>query len=125
MAKNELKFTGIIEKIFDVKQGTKDGKDWKSIEFKVVEQQQEYPQSVKFNYFGVDNVDKFLKYNKVGDLVDVSFNLKCRENEKGAFNSIDAWKVYKNNSTEKQSNSLPTYTTSEVIPEQIDDDLPF
>jgi len=93
----------------------------------------------------------FLKrkqFDNGGDLINASIKvddfiaeLQKHRNEKGYCNVViqnrkEADKNGNNmyitldtftpkNSTEKQSNSLPTYTTSEVIPEQIDDNLPF
>jgi hypothetical protein len=68
--KNEMKFTGIITDILDVTKTTKE----KTIEFIVKEQVDQYPQSVKFSIYGDEKVDKFLEYNKVNAIVEVSFN---------------------------------------------------
>lgn len=67
--KNEMKFTGIITDILDVTKTTKE----KRIEFIVKEQVDQYPQSVKFSIYGDEKVDKFLEYNKVNAIVEVSF----------------------------------------------------
>ena len=42
-----------------------------------------------------DKIEKFLKYNKVGALVDVSFEIRCNENKGRYFTSLSAWKVFK------------------------------
>lgn len=47
-----------------------------------------------------DKADNLVKYNKAGDRVDISYNLRGREwtNPQGevkVFNSIEAWKVFK------------------------------
>ena len=36
-----------------------------------------------------------MKYNKVGALVDVSFEIRCNENKGRYFTSLSAWKVFK------------------------------
>ncbi len=115
---NDFKFKGQIEKIFDVKSGESDRGEWKSIEFLVAEVDEQYPQSVSFRLFGADKVDNFVKYNEVGDLVEVSFNIKSREYEGKYYNSIDAWKVWKENPTTTKPNDS-------LQPEEDDDDLPF
>ena len=96
MSKNEFKFTGKIDKILDSKTGKGANGNWKSIEFLVKEEKDEYPQACLFRLFGVDKVDNFLQYNKVGSMVDVSFNLNANELDDGrVFNNISAWKVFK------------------------------
>jgi len=111
---NQFKFTGEITKVFDVAQGvSKAGNAWKRVDFVVSEVTGDFPQSSKFTLFGEEKVDNFMKYNKVGDTVDVSFNLKSREHEGNVYNSLDAWKVFK--STENLTSAMDTE----------DDDLPF
>lgn len=89
--KNELKFTGIITNILDVIQVG----NTKKIEFIVEEQVEKHPQSVKFQIFGDEKVDKFIKYNKINSIVDVSFNFRTNEWNDKHFTSIEAWKVFK------------------------------
>jgi len=40
-------------------------------------------------------VDNFVKFNSVGQLVDVSFNIDCREGTKSYWTTLKAWKVFK------------------------------
>jgi hypothetical protein len=42
-----------------------------------------------------DNIEKFKKFNKVGSVVDVSFEIRCNENKGRYFTSLSAWKVFK------------------------------
>ena len=58
-----------------------------------------YPQNILFESHQ-DNADKVLQYNKVGQEVTVSFNLRGRDwtNKEGVvktFNTLQAWKVFK------------------------------
>lgn len=42
-----------------------------------------------------DKIEKFLKFNKVGSLVDVSYEIRCNEYKGKYFTSLSAWKVFK------------------------------
>jgi hypothetical protein len=42
-----------------------------------------------------DRIEKFLKYNKVGSLVDVKYEIRCNENKGRYFTSLSAWSVFK------------------------------
>jgi len=61
-----------------------------------------YPQEVEFQ-ISQDKADKFIQYNKVGQFVDIDFNLRGRsflrdgepEESRRWFNTLDAWKVFK------------------------------
>jgi hypothetical protein len=41
-----------------------------------------------------EKLDNFLKYNKVGSEVEVSFNIKCNEYKGRYYTNLDAWKVF-------------------------------
>ena len=74
-----LQVTGKITKILEVEKGTsKAGKEWQKINF-VVDTGAEFNPEVCFQIFGEDKVENFNKYNKVGNDVDVSFNVSSRE----------------------------------------------
>lgn len=80
----------------------------------------DYPQVLELQCTQ-DKAENLIKYNKVGDRVDVSFNLRGKEwtSDEGntiVFNTIDAWKVFK---AELQE---PTDFQANVVS---DDDLPF
>ena len=114
--KNELVFKGKIEKIFDVMEGESSNGAWKKIEFLVVEAVDKYPQSVKFSLFGEEKVDNFVKYNKEGSTVEVSFNFSCREYQGKFYTDVQAWKVW------GSKDEAPAQ--QEVAVEEVDD-LPF
>jgi len=42
-----------------------------------------------------EKIANFQKFNKVGSLVDVSFEIRCNENAGRYFTSLSAWKVFK------------------------------
>jgi len=83
----------------------------------------DYPQEVEFDV-KQDKADKFLQYNKVGDFVDIDFNLQGRsylkqgepEAARRWFNTLDAWKVFKADSGT---------TAPEQVEEVGNDSLPF
>lgn len=93
----------------------------------------DYPQEVEFDV-KQDKADKFLQYNKVGDFVDIDFNLQGRsylkqgaeEIERRWFNTLDAWKVFKteNTPTTKQA-PADAFEPASNFKEEEHDDLPF
>jgi len=42
-----------------------------------------------------ERIENFNKYNKVGNVVDVSFDIRTNENNGRWFTSLSAWKVFK------------------------------
>jgi hypothetical protein len=120
-----MKLEGLkITKILPIEEGTsKAGKSWKKVTF-VGETEEQYNNLYAFEMFqgeGKDNVDKFVQFNKEGDVVDVDFNVQCREWNERYFTNLSAWSVWKSDSDNGLNN--PDENTGEVDPE--DDDLPF
>lgn len=66
-----------------------------------------------------DSVDKFVQYNKVGDLVAVEFNVNSREWEGKYFTNLTSWRVDKLDSLPKQE----AVTAEAFAPDR--EDLPF
>ena len=60
-----------------------------------------------------EHVDNFVKYNKVGDLVDVEFTIRSTEYNGKIYNNLNHWKVTKVGTTgtvetpQEEDNSLP------------------
>ena len=97
--------------------------DFTKVDF-VVETQEQYPQKIQLEAIK-DKADNLIQYNKVGDIVDVAFNIRGREwvNPQGEtkyFNSLQAWKVFK---ADKSNES--TSQDQQVVTESQEDDLPF
>ena len=112
-----MKVTGKITKILDVEAGTsKAGKEWKKLVF-TLETMDEYNNLYALEVFGEEKVDNFLKFNKLGQEVDVEFNVSCNEWKGKYFTSLQAWKVFKAEKVEEECGS-------EMNDEQ-SDDLPF
>lgn len=100
--------------------------DFRKLEFIVRDDSGQYPQELQFNILK-DKIDDFIKYNKVGDRINVVFNLNGRswlkegepEDKRRWFNSLDAWMV-------KKSESAPVVPQLEPIAQTDDSDpLPF
>lgn len=74
-----------------------------------IETIEQYPQRaiIQFANDKLDWLDKF----KIGEVVDVEFNLKAREYNGKHYNSIEGWKI--------------TSQTSSKISAEPDDDLPY
>ena len=67
------------------------------------------------NLFGDEKVEQFLKYNKVGQEVDVNFNVQTNEYKGKYYTSLQSWKIFKAEAGE---------TAPEVAQDEADD-LPF
>lgn len=83
----------------------------------------EYPQILELQCTQ-DNADNLIKFNKVGDVVDISYNLRGREwtNPQGevkVFNTIEAWKVFKADGID-----IPAFEPVTELNE-VEEDLPF
>lgn len=89
------KFKGVITNISDVIEVG----NYQKVMVHVQENDgQQYPQSCAFEVFGNEKVENLQKYNQVGDVVEIDYNLKSNESKKepGVFyNTIQAWKIQK------------------------------
>ena len=63
----------------------------------------------------IEHVDKFVKYNKVGDEVSVEFNVRTNEYNGKFYTSLSPWRVEKSEASEPVKDSIV----------EADDDLPF
>jgi len=92
---SNLELNGTITVISEVQEGTakSSGNAWKKCGF-AVETKGEYPKSVYFTVFGEEKVDNLLKFNKVGQNVDVSFNVESREYDGKYYTDLNAWKIF-------------------------------
>ena len=111
---SNLQITGTIKSIGEVQTGIakSSGKEWKKMLF-VIDTEGEYPKSVAFNLFGGEKVDNFVKYNKVGQRVDVSFDVESREYKGKYYSEFNAWKVFSHKEAATTANSVPSTTTVE------------
>jgi len=85
-----LQLTGTI-KLIGEKQTFDSG--FQKVEFVLTTNDEKYPQDIKFEIVQ-DRVDDFIKFNKVGSVVDVSFNVRGNEYQGKYYVSLNAWKVW-------------------------------
>ena len=106
---SELQLQGHISQIKDVQEGTsKSGKEWKKLEF-VIKNNDGYEgaeQEFAFEVFGAEKVDNFIQYNKVGQDVEVNFNIRCNEYKGKHYTSLQAWMI-KSMAGVTEENDLP------------------
>ena len=117
---SELKVSGKIIKVLDKVTGTKkDGSgEWVKQSF-VIDNGEQFNNLASFEVFGQEKVDNLNKYNKVGDTVDVTFNISCNEWQGKYYTTLQAWKIFKADST-PLANAQPVATNVED-----DGDVPF
>jgi len=116
---SELKVKGSIKTMLPVESGTsKAGKEWQKQTF-IVSNNEGYEgkeQIYAFDVFGSEKVENLNKFNNVGDVVEVSFNISTNEWKDKYFTSLSAWRIEKVGAEKSD------------IPEEIKagkDDLPF
>ena len=107
---SELKLNGTIKLVGEVQ--TFDSGFVKR-EF-VITTKEQYPQDVKFEVTKEKATD-FEKYNKVGDNVEVTFNVRGNEYNGKYYVNLQAWKVFK-------ADAKPSEPVASVEPV---DDMPF
>lgn len=110
-----MNFTGTITKIKQVRSGKTDKGEWANAEFEVTEsnpQNEKYPQIGFFDYFKngehVKYAKEFENNFKVGDEVDVEFNLgktlyTKKDGTEGEFYKTSAWKVTKTSNSSSET----------------------
>ena len=114
---SNLELNGTIKVMLPIEEGTsKSGNDWKKSGF-VVTTGGDYPKDVAFSVFGEEKVNNLMKFNKVGQVVDVSFNVESREYKGRYYTDLQAWKIF--GSENKTKLPAATNEVSEVS------DLPF
>lgn len=91
---------------------------FQKVQFVVTTNDEKYPQDISFEIVQ-DKVDDFIKYNKVGALVDVSFNLRGNEYNGTYYNNLSAWKVFKSEA------NAPATDIGVPTEELATNDLPF
>ena len=90
-----MKITGKITKILEKESGTsKLGKDWVKQTF-IIDTGEKFNNIAAFEVFGSEKVENLNKYNKVGDDVEIDFNISCNEWNGKYFTTLQAWKIFK------------------------------
>ena len=115
----KLSLEGSIVKMFDT-QVFESG--FKKKEF-VIETIGDYPQMIKFEVVK-DKCDNLEQYNKVGDFVNVSFNIRGNEYKEKYYVSLSAWKIEKIKTDNHLQTEQVEATVGGVL-DKVEDDLPF
>jgi len=89
----------------------------------VLEIEGKYPEVIEFQL--INNNTFIIDPYKVGDEIDVQFNLKGREHNGRVYNSLQAWKI-EGESKSSNNETVPTETTPQTTDQNKEDgDLPF
>ena len=123
----------IIQK-FDLQSGTsKAGNPWKKQNY-LLETLDSFPRKIYFDFFG-DRADQFNL--EVGDMINLSFDIECREYQGRYYTDIRGWKAEKIDANAPSAAPVPTNDAPPAAPvppapaadmsfEQTqEDDLPF
>lgn len=106
--------------INDVERGTsKAGKDWEKMTF-VCTNTEEYNNTFAFEIFGAEKIANFLKFTKVGYVIDVDFNISCNEWKGKYFTSLSYWKSFK-----AGGGDTPAQSQAAEFPATDDNDSPI
>jgi hypothetical protein len=119
-----LKVKGVVHQITPTETGkSKAGKEWvkKSL---VIDTSAQYNPYISLGAFGDDKCDLVEKC-KVGDEVEISFNLSSREYQGKWYTQADLWKIEKVNSSIEQVAKKVDAAINPVSLEGEDDGLPF
>ena len=120
-----LEVKGKITKFLDVESVTSkaSGSEWKKQSF-IVETDEQYNNLYCFEVFGADKVEKLTQYNKVGDVVNVQFNVNTNEWKGRYFTSLQSWRIEKADVSDSiEDNNFETIGNTDVP--QNNGDLPF
>ena len=123
-----MEVTGKITKVLPIEKGQKkDGSgEWQKLQF-VLDNNAQYNNIFCFEVFGDEKVENFNKYNKVGDVVKVDFNVSTNEWKGRYFTSLQAWKIFKADATQTQE-PVAEYQAQQAAQDLNggqDDSLPF
>jgi hypothetical protein len=123
---SNLELNGTITVISEVQEGTakSTGNTWKKCGF-AVETKGEYPKSVYFTVFGEEKVDNLLKFNKVGQNVDVSFNVESREYSGKYYTDLNAWKIFQASNSGGESTKSVIANDGYSKASEVETNLPF
>jgi hypothetical protein len=121
-----LSVKGNVSNILPVESGTsKAGKEWKKQGF-VINTGEQFNPDICFSVFGEDKL-QMVSELKVGEEVEVHFNLSSREFNGKYYHNIDAWRIEKgaNISDNGVPEAAATTTANAAFDSDGSDDLPF
>lgn len=122
-----MELQGNVIQLLDEQSGEGRNGKWRKREY-VIETGGQYPRKICFNLWG-DKIDQFPM--KVGDAVNVFFDLESRDFNGRWYTDVKAWKVEKASKSAEIDGSARTYepdypsVPDNSIPPPGEDDLPF
>lgn len=131
----KMEVKGKIIQKFELQSGTsKAGNPWKKQNY-LLETLDSFPRKIYFDFFG-DRADQFPL--NVGDLINLSFDIECREYQGRYYTDIRGWKAEKIDEATATDPQAPQAPATGTVPDPIapavtdatfeqssDDDLPF
>lgn len=125
-----MELAGRVIAVLEPKNGTsRNGNEWMVQEY-VIETHDQYPRRMCFDVFGADKIQQFAI--KVGEELNVSFDIDAREWQGRWFNSIRAWKVERVGQAQPAAPEAPFPPINAAPAAPVDfsagdekDDLPF
>lgn len=119
-----MKVQGTIIKLLEEQEGTsKKGTEWVKRSF-VIDTKEQYNNIICFDVFGAEKVENLNKYNKVGQVVEVEFNIQTNEWQGKYYTSLQAWKINKVDASTPETEQ-PFETVSQEDLKEPENDLPF
>ena len=111
----DFKVTGAITQISEVVKGKKkDGSgEWQKLSF-AIKTPDQYNNLYAFEVFGEEKVQNFNQYNKVGQNVEVSFNIRTNEWQGKFYTSLQAWKVFKADAAAAPAKAMEEVPTDDL-----------
>ena len=125
-----MELAGKVIAVLEPKSGTsRNGNEWMVQEY-VIETHDQYPRRMCFDVFGADKIQQFAI--KIGEELNVSFDIDAREWQGRWFNSIRAWKVERVSVSQPMQPEAPFPPIGAAPAASVDfsagdekDDLPF
>lgn len=118
-----MKVTGTIEAKLPVAKGTSANGEWAKQEFVIKYKSGNYDNRVVLNVWGIDKVNDLARY-KVGETVEVDFDINAREYNGKWYNDLRAWKIAESLKEKAQATKAKA-TTPAPAPQEEEEDFPF
>jgi hypothetical protein len=117
-----FEITGQLVKLLDVEKGvSKANKEWQKQCFIIEVIDGEHTNQYCFEVFGTEKVENLSKYQKVGDELKVSFNIKSNEWKGKYYTSLSAWRIDNIKGAAAPTQQAP----NDIPPSDPDEQLPF
>lgn len=90
-----MRIVGVIKSIVVREITTKESEVVKVADVHVEEQGEQYPNALVLGIYGTEKVEKFEKYNKVGQLKDIEFKSRVNEYNGKLYTKLTLWNATK------------------------------